>query len=156
MIDDATYVRELLAILTNPQPSGISPTDPYGMSDDGIDRYDGFGREVWVESLRVTDDGPWKELEVTFGLDVPGDPAFREVPSSGTVRFPFGADWRELSRYAEPYLIYQDHDFGRSIREELPGVRGGVEVVRRIAQIRATNPAAQSGWFANSTDGKSS
>ncbi len=83
VIDDEAYVRELLAILTNPHPTGISPDDPYGQADDGIDRYGGFGRDYWVEDLRPVDDGPWAELEVTFGLAVPDDPACREVPDRG-------------------------------------------------------------------------
>jgi hypothetical protein len=51
-MEDDAYARELWAILTNPTPTGIEPDDPYGQADDGIDRYNGFGRDVWVESRR--------------------------------------------------------------------------------------------------------
>ena len=54
-MEDAAFAAGLLAILTNPHPAGIDPDDPYGQSEDGIDRYDGFGRDVWVESLEVAD-----------------------------------------------------------------------------------------------------
>ncbi len=52
-MDDTAYVSELFGILTNPAPTGIDPDDPYGQADDGIDRYDGFGRDVRVTSARV-------------------------------------------------------------------------------------------------------
>ena len=45
-MSDEEYVATLLAILTNPAPTGIDPADPYGSADDGIDRYGGFGRDV--------------------------------------------------------------------------------------------------------------
>ena len=61
-------------------------------ADDGIDRHDGFGREVWVDDLRPVGDGPWPELEVAFGLAVPDERRFRDVPRSGTVRMPFGRE----------------------------------------------------------------
>jgi hypothetical protein len=53
--DDRAFVARLLAILTNREPTGIAPDDPYGRADDGIDRWNGFGREIWVESLQVVD-----------------------------------------------------------------------------------------------------
>ena len=102
MIEDEAYVRELLAILTNPHPTGISPDDPYRQADDGIDRYGGFGRDYWVEALRPVDDGPSAELQVSYGVAVPDDPSCRDVPDRGTMRVPFGREWRHLSRYAEP------------------------------------------------------
>ena len=68
-MSDEEYVATLLAILTNPAPTGIDPADPYGQADDGIDRYDGFGRDVEVLGLRVVD-GPYgDELEVSFVLN---------------------------------------------------------------------------------------
>lgn len=105
MIDDDAYVRELLAILTNPDPTCSDPSDPYRLADDLIDRYDGFGSDFWVESLRRVSDGPWDELEVTFGLDIAAlsDSArFSEVPGRSTFRVTFDREWRELSRYDEP------------------------------------------------------
>ena len=75
-MEDQAYARRLFAILTNPHPTGIDPDDPYGAADDGIDRYDGFGRDVWVASVEVVGDkvpasigGPFNE-GVT--IDVPG------------------------------------------------------------------------------------
>jgi hypothetical protein len=54
-VQDVAYARRLFAILTNPHPTGVDPDDPYGQADDGIDRYDGFGRDVWVKSLEVAE-----------------------------------------------------------------------------------------------------
>ena len=54
-MSEEEYVATLLAILTNPAPSGIDPADPYRRADDGIDRYDGFGRDVRVIDLGVVD-----------------------------------------------------------------------------------------------------
>jgi len=101
-MEDEAYARELLAILTNPTPTGIDPNDPYRQADDGIDRYDGFGRDVWVETLDVTDGDYGTEVVVTFGLVVPPDPAWRAMPGRGTVRLPFDARWRRLSGYEDP------------------------------------------------------
>lgn len=41
-MSDEDYVANLLAILTDPAPSGFDPADPSRRADDGIDRYDGF------------------------------------------------------------------------------------------------------------------
>ena len=101
-MEDEAYARRLLAILTNPHPTGIDPDDPYGQADDGIDRYDGFGRDVWVESVEVAEGEYGAELVVEFGLALPSDPDLQGVPERGTHRVPFDAEWRELSGYAEP------------------------------------------------------
>ena len=101
-MDDQDYVAELVAILTNKDPQGIDPDDPYGQADDGIDRYDGYGRDFWVESLRVCEGPNGAELEVTFGLAVPTDPEFATWPSQGTFSVPFDSAWRQLSGYGEP------------------------------------------------------
>ena len=89
MIDDEEYVAALLAIMTNPAPAGIDPADPYGQADDGIDRFDGFGRDVTVTGLGLVD-GPYgDELEVSFLLALPvGDPEWGGVPPRGSTRVP--------------------------------------------------------------------
>lgn len=102
-MSDEEYVATLLAILTNPAPTGIDPADPYGMADDGIDRYDGFGRDVEVLGLRVVDGPHGDELEVSFVLKLPaGDPDWDGVPENGTTRLPFDAEWRRLSEFGDP------------------------------------------------------
>jgi len=101
-MEDDAYARRLFAILTNRHPTGVDPEDPYGQADDGIDRYDGFGRDVWVESVAVAHGEHGAELVVEFGLVLPSEPDLRGVPQGGTHRVPFDAEWRELSGYAEP------------------------------------------------------
>jgi hypothetical protein len=101
-VDDASYVRELLAILTNPSPTGIDPDDPCGQADDGIDRYDGFGRDVRVTSARVVPGEHALMLEVGFVLDLPDDPELEGVPAEGTFLLPVDAEWRRLSGYDDP------------------------------------------------------
>lgn len=98
-MDDEAYVAELLAILTNPNPSGIDPDDPYGRADDGIDRYGGFGRDVWVTSLAIDEGEYGLELVVGFGLTVPVTGKLKGLPPAGTVALPFDHDWRMLSGY---------------------------------------------------------
>lgn len=100
---DEEYLAALLSILTNPAPTGIDPEDPYGQADDGIDRYDGFGRDVTVTGLRVVD-GPYgDELEVAFRLMLPvSDGEWDGLPDRGVGRMPFEEHWRELSGFAEP------------------------------------------------------
>jgi hypothetical protein len=92
-MDGEAYARELLAILTNPDPTGIDPADPYGQADDGIDRYDGFGRDVWVESITVVPGEHGAELAVEWA-------AGRRL--RGIANLPFDTEWRQLSGYAEP------------------------------------------------------
>lgn len=102
MDDDETYVAALLAILTNPEPSGIDRADPDGQADDGIDRCDGFGRDVRVTGLQVVD-GPYgDELEVAFTLGVPDGPDWDGVPPEGATRVPFDAQWRRLNELTDP------------------------------------------------------
>ncbi len=98
--DDA-FVAKLLAIVTNPEPTGIAADDAYGRAGDGIDRWNGFGREIWVESLEVVDGEYGPELEVTVGLAVPADEASR-IPSRAVTRVPFEREWRRLSGYESP------------------------------------------------------
>jgi hypothetical protein len=50
-------------------------------------------------------------------------------------------------REDETFFRYSDGGFTRSVREELPAVRG-TALLRRIAAIRAGNPDANFGWFA--------
>ena len=102
-MSDEEYVATLLAILTNPAPSGIDSADPYRLADDGIDRYDGFGRDVQVLALRVVDGPCGDELEVSFVLRLPpGDPEWDDVPEHGSTRMPFDAEWRRLSGFGDP------------------------------------------------------
>lgn len=91
---DEAYVAELLAILTNDYPTGIDPDDSYGMADDGIDRYDGFGRDVVVTSLDVQPGAHGDEIGVGFRLPATGQ--------QGVVWLPFDREWRDLSGYAQP------------------------------------------------------
>ncbi len=90
MIEDEAYLRRLREVFAANDPS------------DGIDRQDGFGRDVWVESLRPADDGPYEELEVTYRMAVPDRTEFRDVPRRSSTRLPFGRDWREASGHADP------------------------------------------------------
>ena len=101
-MDDEAYLQRLFEILSNRDPAGIDPGDPYGQADDGIDRYDGFGRDVWVESLKLvgSPDGP--EADIEFGLAVPQQAQLQGLPHRGTVRVPVEAEWRQLSGYADP------------------------------------------------------
>jgi len=101
-MEDVAYARRLFAILTNPHPTGVDPDDPYGQADDGIDRYDGFGRDVWVESLEVADGEYGAELLVEFGLGLPPSWDWGSVPQRGSLRLPFDAEWRELCGYVDP------------------------------------------------------
>lgn len=101
-MDDQSYARRLFAILANPHPTGVDPEDPYGQTDDGIDRHDGFGRDVWVESVKVVDGEHGAELEVEFGLAPASSPELGEVPPRGTLRLPMDTEWRQLSGYTDP------------------------------------------------------
>ncbi len=101
-MDDEADAQTLFAILTNPNPTGVDPEDPYGLADDGIDRYDGFGRDVWVKALQVVYGEHGAELLVEFGLKVPSDSQWWDVPPDGSLRVPFDAEWRELSGYSDP------------------------------------------------------
>jgi anti-sigma regulatory factor (Ser/Thr protein kinase) len=101
-VDDDDYVQALQAILTDPEPTGIDPGDPDGTADDGIDRFDGFGREVLVESLAVAGGDHGAELVVTFALTSPPETEGQRVPARGVVRLPLDREWRELSGYADP------------------------------------------------------
>lgn len=101
-MDDAAYVNELVAILTNPSPTGIDPDDPYGQADDGIDRHDGFGRDVRVTSARPVPGEHGAQVEVGFALVVPDDPQWQGLAREGAVTMPLDAEWRRLSGYADP------------------------------------------------------
>lgn len=101
-MDDAEYVTTLLSILTNPTPTGIDPADPYGQADDGIDRYNGFGTDVWVTAVEITDGPHGDELRVSFALAVPDEPQWHGMQTRGSVQVPFDAEWRELSGFGDP------------------------------------------------------
>lgn len=100
--EDEAYARELFAILSNPNPTGIDPDDPYGQADDGIDRYDGFGRDVWVKSVTVADGEHGSQLVVELQLAPSAELDMVEEESCGPLRLPLDAEWRELSGYADP------------------------------------------------------
>ena len=105
-VDDEEYAAQLLAILTNPPPAVVHPVvgagDPHRQAEDGIDRHDGFGRDVWVESATVVDGPHGAEVVIGFGLDIPAGRGLDDVPRTGSLRLPVDATWRELSGYAEP------------------------------------------------------
>ena len=101
-MDETDYVTALLRILTNPTPTGIDPADPYGRADDGIDRYHGFGTDMWVEALEITDGPHGDELKVSFALAVPAESQWRGMRTRGSVQVPFDAEWRQLSGLADP------------------------------------------------------
>lgn len=136
-MEDDVYAEELLAILTNPHPSGIRPDDPYGQADDGIDRYDGYGRDFWVETLAVVEGEHGAELEVGFGLAVAADPGLAGVPASGSVRIPFDAEWRRLSGYDDPadYAPAVAREVGRSINDHVRQHRRGSRTGRRAPAL---------------------
>jgi hypothetical protein len=101
-MDDQAYAERLFAILTNPDPTGVDPDDPYRQAEDGIDRYGGFGRDVWVESVGAADGPHGAELVVEFGLELRPRPDLEGVPRVGTVLLPLDARWRELGGYEDP------------------------------------------------------
>ncbi len=142
-MDDEAYVQELPAILTNPRPSGIDPADPYGLADDGIDRYDGFGRDFWVERLQQVSDGPWDKLEPTFG--VMHDPRVQGRPRGGICRVTFDLEWRELSRYADPaaYAPMIAWQVGRAARKLVQQHGSSRPESQDGDAVRRSLPAAQ-------------
>jgi hypothetical protein len=97
-VEDTAYAQKLFEILTNAHPGGIDPADPYGQADDGIDRYDGFGRDVTVASIEVVDGEHGAELVVGFVLTA----AENAGSPQGSLRLPVEREWRELSGYADP------------------------------------------------------
>lgn len=98
-MDDEEYAAALLAILGNPHPTGIDPADPYGTADDGIDRYDGFGRDVVVESATVVPGEHGPEVALGFALRgrLPDG-----TPRRGTATVPVEREWRRLSGLEDP------------------------------------------------------
>jgi hypothetical protein len=144
-MSDEEYVATLLAILTNPAPTGIDPADPYGRADDGIDRYDGFGRDVIVVSLRVVDGQYGEELEVSFVLRLPvGDPEWDGVPEQGVTRVPFDAEWRRLSEFDDPaaYAPQVALRVSSAARAHAVTHQHGGRLARRRAEWRAASRAA--------------
>lgn len=144
-MSDEEYVAQLQAILTNPAPTGIDPADPYGQADDGIDRYDGFGRDVRVVGLQVVDGQHCDELEVSFVLELPvGDPAWDGVPEQGATRVPFDAEWRRLSGFDDP-AAYAPEVARRVLfatRDHVVRHQHGGRLARRLARRRAASRAA--------------
>lgn len=101
-MDDEAYVRKLFAILTNPSPTGIDPSDPYGQADDRIDRHDGFGRDVRVTSATVVPGEHGAQVEIGYVLDLPDAPELEGMPPEGSFRLPVAAEWRAASNYSDP------------------------------------------------------
>jgi len=144
-MSDEAYAATLLAILTNPAPTGIDPADPYGQADDGIDRYDGFGRDVKVVGLQVVDGQHGDELEVTFVLELPaGDPEWDGVPEQGATRVPFDAEWRRLSEFDDPatYAPQVALRVSSAARDHAVRHQHGGRQARRRAEYRAASRAA--------------
>lgn len=144
----AAYVARLLAILTNPNPTGIAADDPYGQADDGIDRSNGFGRDVWVESLQVVDGEHGAELEVTFGLAVPPDDMWGTVPDKGVGRVLLEREWRELSGYASPadYAPYVAREIEMAASSHVQSHRRGTISSTSRETTRRALPARQVQW----------
>lgn len=144
-MSDEEYVATLLAILTNPAPTGIDPADPYGQADDGIDRYDGFGRDVKVLGLRVVGGLYGDELEVSFVLRLPaGDSDWDGVPENGATRVPFDAEWRQLSEFGDP-AAYAPRVANRvqfAARDHVVQHQHGGRAARTRAEWRAAARAA--------------
>jgi hypothetical protein len=146
-MEDDAYARELWAILTNPTPTGIEPDDPYGQADDGIDPYNGFGRDVWVESLDVSDGEYGAEVVVAFRLVVPSDPAWRGLPDRGSVRLPFDRQWRRLSGYESPatYAPIVARKVEAAAHEQVERHRRGTTETARVGP-RTALPSRAAQW----------
>jgi len=72
LLSEALVLTALMGALLKDEASQLTLQ---AQADDGIDRWNGFGREVWVESLEVVDGAYGPELEVT-GFDGRG----RRIP----------------------------------------------------------------------------
>lgn len=147
-MEDDAYARRLFAILTNPHPTGIDPADPYGQAADGIDRHDGFGRDVWVTTLEVADGEHGAELVVEFGLVLPSGPDWRSVPQRGTLRLPFDAEWRELSGYEDPaaYAPAVAHQVESAVGKHVARHRSRPADTRGSGRSRPTLPSREDQW----------
>jgi hypothetical protein len=145
--DDRAFVARLLAILTNPEPTGITDDDPYGVADDGIDRWDGFGRDVWVESLEVVDGAYGPELEVTVGLAVPAEETER-IPRKAVTRVPFEREWRRLSGYesAVDYAPYVAHEAESAASSHVERHRAAASASPAVESARGRLPAREVQW----------
>lgn len=146
-VDDTDYTRALLAILTTREPPPGSPTDQYGTSADGIDRYDGFGRDVLVESLDIVEGEHGAELEVAFSLVLPDDGS-PQIPPRGTVRMPFDPTWRELSGYDEPaaYAPLVARRVERAAHQHVLRHRAGDAWARGREEMLAALPDRATQW----------
>lgn len=134
-MSDEEYVAILLAILK----------DPHGRADDGIDRHDGFGRDVKVSGLRVVDGPHGDELEVSFVLELPvGDPEWEGVPEKGATRVPFDAEWRRLSELGDPaaYAPRVANRVEHAARDHAVRHQHGGRAARARAEWRAAARAA--------------
>lgn len=144
-MDDDGYVRALLGILTNPEPAGVDPADPYGTAEDGIDRYDGFSREVVVTSLGVRDGEHGAELVVAYAwrpdLEVAG-------PKHGVAHLPFDRQWRELNGYDAPsaYAPVVANEVMRAARNQAVRHSEGDGWHERRARARASLPTRAEQW----------
>ena len=145
--EDEAFVASLSAILTNPAPTGIAPDDPYGQADDGIDRYDGFGRDIWVESLRVVEGEYGAELEITVGLAVPPEEA-QQIPPRAVARVPFERSWRRLSGYGSPadYAPFVAREAEGAARSHIERHRAGTSASAAREAAHRSLPARDVQW----------
>jgi hypothetical protein len=145
---DDDYVAVLLAILTNTEPTGVDPDDPYGQADDGIDRFDGFGRDVLVESLETTAGRHGMDLAVRFRLVLPPGTTRRRIPARGVVHLPFDPEWRRLSGYSDPaaYAPEVADRVMRAAHDHVVRHREGRNRVDERDRIRAALPGRDVQW----------
>jgi hypothetical protein len=145
--EEDAFVERLLAIVAKREATGLAGDDPYGQSDDGIDTWHGFGRDIWVESLQVVDGEYGAELEVTVGLAVPSDEAHR-VPARTVARVPFERTWRQLSGYTSPaeYAPYVAREVERAATLHVQRHRGAPRSSTGRESARWLVPARDVQW----------
>lgn len=97
-MDDETYAHRLFEILTRPLDPD-EPVDHYGMGEDWIDRYDGFGTDLRVTRIDVVPGEHGSQMDIGFVLEVPEGV---DVPAEGSLLLPLDEEWREVSGFSEP------------------------------------------------------
>lgn len=75
---------------------------------DGIDRHDGFGKQVRVTGLKIVGGDERGELQVSFEFNLPGYWKFKRVPRAGTTRVSFGTQWLAASGITTPAEYVSD------------------------------------------------
>lgn len=108
----------------------------------------GVGDWVHVESLTVVDDGPWREVEIGFRLDLPDDPRVADVSPRGTVRCTYDAEWLVLSRYddAEVYARWLAPQLAACARHTVERDLAPRRPVVDREQLLAAAPPAETLW----------